>query len=111
MRPKLHRYCARMIGSAVDGEDVVQDVLIRAVSAQAGGVQIDNFEGWLFRVAHNACLDFLRARARTKVVQLTDDMQAASDDEPQPDLAVVSFRTFLELPVLQRCAVILKDVL
>jgi RNA polymerase sigma-70 factor (ECF subfamily) len=25
MRPKLHRYCARMVGSAIDGEDVVPD--------------------------------------------------------------------------------------
>jgi RNA polymerase sigma-70 factor (ECF subfamily) len=111
MRPKLHRYCARMTGSAVDGEDVVQEVLITAVGARSGGARIDNFEGWFFRVAHNASLDFLRARARTNVVQLTDDMQTARRDDPQPDVAAVSFRTFLELPVLQRCAVVLKDVL
>jgi RNA polymerase sigma-70 factor (ECF subfamily) len=110
MRPKLHRYCARMTGSTVDGEDVVQEVLIKAVGARSGGTRIDNLEGWLFRVAHNASLDFLRARARTNVVQLTDDMQA-TPEEPQPDVAAVSFRTFLELPVLQRCAVVLKDVL
>jgi len=108
MRPKLHRYCARVTGSAVDGEDVVQEVLIKAVRARSGG--IDNFEGWLFRVAHNASLDFLRARARSNVVQFSDDMNVVSDD-PQPDVAAVSFRTFLELPVLQRCAVVLKDVL
>ena len=28
LRPRLHRYCARMLGSAIDGEDVVQDALI-----------------------------------------------------------------------------------
>ena len=31
MRPRLHRYCARMVGSVIDGEDVVQDALIKAV--------------------------------------------------------------------------------
>src|SRR5712671_4951118 len=31
MRPKLHRYCARMVGSVIDGEDVLQDALIKAV--------------------------------------------------------------------------------
>jgi RNA polymerase sigma-70 factor (ECF subfamily) len=30
MRPRLHRYCARMVGSAFDGEDVVQDALAKA---------------------------------------------------------------------------------
>jgi len=33
MRPKLHRYCARMVGSAIDGEDVLQDALVKAVES------------------------------------------------------------------------------
>jgi RNA polymerase sigma-70 factor (ECF subfamily) len=110
MRPKLHRYCARMTGSAVDGEDVVQEVLIKALSAQPANGEIDNLAGWLFRIAHNASLDFLRARARNKVIPFSDDAESSTDD-PDPDIAALSFRTFLELPVLQRCTVILKDVL
>ena len=35
MRPKLHRYCARMVGSVIDGEDVLQDALIKAVESFA----------------------------------------------------------------------------
>jgi len=35
MRPKLHRYCSRMVGSVIDGEDVLQDAMIKAVEAQA----------------------------------------------------------------------------
>lgn len=110
MRPRLHRYCARMTGSAIDGEDVVQEVLIKALDARSSIAAIDNIEGWLFRIAHNASLDFLRARARNNTVALTDDMEFASD-EADLDIAAVGFRTFLELPVQQRCAVILKDVL
>ncbi len=110
MRPKLHRYCARMTGSAVDGEDVVQEVLIKALRARSTVAEIDNVEGWLFRIAHNASLDFLRARARSNMVPFIDETEFVSDD-PDPDIAAVSFRTFLELPVLQRCAVVLKDVL
>ena len=33
LRPKLHRYCARMTGSAIDGEDVVQEALAKLVRA------------------------------------------------------------------------------
>ena len=59
-RPKLHRYCARMTGSAVDGEDIVQDALMKALAALPSVGVIDNPEGWLFRIAHNTALDFLR---------------------------------------------------
>ena len=65
LRPKLHRYCARMTGSAVDGEDIVQDTLIKALAALPNVGVIDNPEGWLFRIAHNTALDFLRRRARS----------------------------------------------
>jgi RNA polymerase sigma factor (sigma-70 family) len=109
LRPRLHRYCARMTGSAIHGEDVLQDTLVKALHARAQGDAVDNLEGWLFRIAHNASLDFLRARARNTVVPLTEDMEAAPI--PEADIVAIGFRTFLRLPELQRCAVILKDVL
>lgn len=109
LRPRLHRYCSRMTGSAVNGEDVLQDALVKALHARAQGVEVDNLEGWLFRIAHNASLDSLRERARTTVVPLTEDLEAAPI--PQADIVAISFQTFLQLPELQRCAVILKDVL
>jgi len=64
MRPRLHRYCARMVGSVIDGEDVLQDALIKAVEAFASAGPVGNAEGWLFRIAHNTALDFLRRRSR-----------------------------------------------
>jgi RNA polymerase sigma-70 factor (ECF subfamily) len=62
IRPKLHRYCARMTGSILDGEDVVQDALFDAYR------KLDTFDDtrplgpWLFRIAHNRCIDLLRRR-------------------------------------------------
>ena len=109
LRPRLHRYCARMTGSAVHGEDVLQDALVKALHARAEGAAVDNLEGWLFRIAHNASLDFLRDRSRNVVVPLTEDLEAGP--MPEADIVSVGFRTFLRLPELQRCAVILKDVL
>ena len=114
LRPKLHRYCARMTGSAVDGEDIVQDSLIKALAALPHFVVIDNPEGWLFRIAHNTALDFLRRRARGPLLQNDEalDMIAAPDSPDQDDeIAAISLRTFMRLPALQRSAVILKDVL
>jgi RNA polymerase sigma factor (sigma-70 family) len=109
LRPRLHRYCARMTGSTVDGEDVLQDTLIKALSARVEGARVGNLEGWLFRIAHNTSLDLLRRRSRNTVVPLTEDLEAAP--MPEVDIVAVSFQTFLQLPELQRCTVILKDVL
>ena len=109
LRPRLHRYCARMTGSAVTGEDVLQDTLVKALHARAEGAEVDNLEGWLFRIAHNASLDFLRDRSRNTVVSLTEDVEAAP--MPEANIVAISFQTCLRLPELQRCAVILKDVL
>lgn len=93
----------------IDGEDVVQDTLVKTLRARSEAVAVGNLEGWLFRIAHNMCLDLLRRRTRNAVVPLTDLPEAP----PMPDAGVVAigFAAFLRLPELQRCAVILKDVL
>jgi RNA polymerase sigma-70 factor (ECF subfamily) len=114
LRPKLHRYCARMTGSAVDGEDIVQEALMKALAALPSIGVIDNPEGWLFRIAHNTALDFLRRRARGPMMEHDGALEMiAAPDYPDQDheAATMSLRTFMRLPALQRSAVILKDVL
>jgi len=114
LRPKLHRYCARMTGSVIDGEDVLQETLVKAIEAFAGAGPIANPEGWLFRIAHNAALDFLRRRARRETAGLDEDAEMIVDPaNPVADrqIAATSLRTFMRLPVAQRSSVILMDVL
>lgn len=93
LRPRLHRYCARMTGSSVDGEDVLQDTLIKALRARTEGTIVENLEAWLFRIAHNTSLDFLRQRSRSNVVSLTEDLADAT--MPESDIVAVGFQTFL----------------
>ena len=113
VRPKLHRYCARMTGSVVDGEDVLQDALVKALEAfPTAGVA--NPEAWLFRVAHNAALDFLRRRVRQQQTLSDEDPDMTLDPSMAVDnreIAAASLRTFMRLPVAQRSSVILMDVL
>src|SRR3978361_290781 len=80
LRPKLHRYCARMVGSAIDGEDVVQDALVKAVESFAAAGPIGNPEGWLFRIAHNTALDFLRRRNRQEGVRSGEEVDMIADE-------------------------------
>lgn len=114
LRPKLHRYCARMTGSVIDGEDVVQDALMKAFNAVPHAGLIVNLEGWLFRIAHNAALDFLRRRRRYEVIHSDEELEMiATLVNPVSDreAAAANLRTFLRLPVTQRSCVILMDVL
>jgi len=114
LRPKLHRYCARMTGSVIDGEDVLQEALVKAIEAFAAASPIKNVEAWLFRIAHNAALDFLRARARSdrRLSEEDPDMMVdASNVIADREIAAASLRSFMRLPAAQRSSVILMDVL
>jgi RNA polymerase sigma-70 factor (ECF subfamily) len=101
MRPKLHRYCARMVGSVIDGEDVLQDALIKAVEALATAGPLRSPEAWLFRIAHNTALDFLRRRARQEPLQSGEEVEMIADqfDEiTSRQIAATSLRTFMRCP-------------
>src|SRR3954465_12040038 len=74
LRPRLHRYCARMTGSVVDGEDVVQETMLKAMEGAPAAGPITNPEGWLFRIAHHAALDFLRRRGREETRHSNEDL-------------------------------------
>jgi RNA polymerase sigma-70 factor (ECF subfamily) len=114
LRPKLHRYCARMVGSVIDGEDVVQDALVKAVQSFSTAEPIGNPEGWLFRIAHNTALDFLRRRNRQQAVREGEEVDMIADPADTIEsrqAAAASLRTFMRLPVAQRGSVILADVL
>ena len=112
LRPSLHRYCARMTGSVIDGEDVVQEALFQAYR------KLDTFQEdrplapWLFRIAHNRCIDFLRRRGvreEAEVGALEPDM-VMPVDPPGPALGRAVEHLVLALPPKERASVLLKDV-
>jgi RNA polymerase sigma-70 factor, ECF subfamily len=112
LRPSLHRFCARMTGSAMDGEDVVQDALIEAYRKLDQYDDSRPLKPWLFRIAHNRCIDFLRRKG----VRDEAETAAAGPDAVSPsDTAVVDVGKAVEhliasLPPKERACVLLKDV-
>jgi len=112
LRPSLHRYCSRMTGSVLDGEDVVQDALFHAYR------KLDTFEDgrplepWLFRIAHNQCIDFLRRRR----VRQRAEADAAQPERIEsieaigPGVERAIEHLVLALPPKERASVLLKDV-
>lgn len=118
LRAELHRYAARLVGSVIDGEDVIQDAFANAF-AMVGSMSPDTpLRPWLFRVVHNRAIDVLRQRnARRSVpLEMASDLMdvSAIDAEDaliQQDAVKVALSRFVQLPVPQRSALILKDVL
>lgn len=112
VRPELHRYCARLTGSVIEGEDIVQDALAKAFYALSQAPEVPPLRPWLFRIAHNQAVDFLKSHGR-KLTELRDDLDdvAGFDDKPDPAVVRAALARFLALPLTQRSAVILKDVL
>jgi RNA polymerase sigma-70 factor (ECF subfamily) len=112
LRPELHRYCARLTGSVIEGEDIVQDTLAKAFYALSLSPEMPPLRPWLFRIAHNAAIDFLKSHGR-RFVDMQGDIEGVTgyDDKPDPAIVRAALARFLTLPVTQRSAVILKDVL
>lgn len=112
IRPRLHRYCSRMTGSALDGEDVVQDALFEAYRKLDQYDDSRSLSPWLFRIAHNRCIDFLR---RQQVRDRAETSNAVADFMPSKEPAFLGVRPALEhlvltLPPKERACVLLKDV-
>jgi RNA polymerase sigma-70 factor (ECF subfamily) len=112
VRPELHRYCARLTGSVIEGEDIVQDALAKAFYALSQCPEVPPLRPWLFRIAHNTALDLLKSHGK-KYTDLSAELDDVTSFEDAPDPAIVraALARFVALPVTQRSAVILKDVL
>jgi RNA polymerase sigma factor (sigma-70 family) len=118
LRPELHRYCARLMGSVIDGEDVVQDTFARAYAVLDELKEDPPLRAWLFRIAHNRALDLLRSRAIRAVEPIEAAHEVADPESPDPvevmmrrEAVETAVSRFAELPTMQRSVVILKDVL
>jgi RNA polymerase sigma-70 factor, ECF subfamily len=113
LRPELHRYCARMTGSVFDGEDVVQTAIEKAYYALGQMTDPPQLRPWLFSIAHNAAMDFLKRYERRNVdlVSEVPEPEALEIDVVDSALVEAALTLFVRLSPLQRSALILKDVL
>src|SRR6266481_1044735 len=112
LRPQLHQYCSRMVGSVLDGEDVVQDALFHAYRKLETFDDSRPLKPWLFRIAHNQCIDFLRrreVRRDAEAAAMEPDFVAPADP-PGAILGRAVEHLVLALPPKERACVLLKDV-
>src|SRR5262249_32530141 len=84
----------------------------RAFYALSLQPEVPPLRPWLFRIAHNAAMDFLKSHGR-RLTDVREDVGDLVEVDERPDPAIVraALASFAALPVTPRSAVILKDVL
>ncbi|MEZ5077073.1 MAG: RNA polymerase sigma factor [Solirubrobacterales bacterium] len=111
---RLLGFCRQMLGSTEDAEDVLQEVFVNAYKAMLADEREINLRPWLYRIARNRCLNYLR--------KPTADAQESMDMVPEVDAASTAervhnreeFRQILsdvnKLPETQRTALLLREM-
>jgi RNA polymerase sigma-70 factor (ECF subfamily) len=111
---RIYTLACRMAGSPQDGEDLLQEIFLQAHRKLASFKGDSSLGTWLYRLALNHCLDYVRSR-RAKMGRLTDTLDAEGAMEPvaareTPIARVDLERALQQLPEGCREAFVLHDV-
>jgi len=111
---RLLGFCRQMLGSTEDAEDVLQEVFVNAYKAMLADEREINLRPWLYRIARNRCLNYLRkpkADAQESM-DMVPEVEAASTAEKVHNRE--EFRQILsdvnKLPETQRAALLLREM-
>jgi RNA polymerase sigma-70 factor (ECF subfamily) len=111
-RPAVHGYCRRLTGNVWDGEDLVQDTLLKVFALLGkADVAIENPKSYLIRTATNLWIDRIRRSAREQAALALEQPDLTP---PSPDVAdsrPAAAALFQRLHPQERAAVVMKDVL
>ncbi|AJY74362.1 RNA polymerase sigma factor [Paenibacillus beijingensis] len=109
--PALSKYCLVLTGSRWEGEELVQETCLRALSSRQEAGRHVNEEAYLIRTAKNIWIDRYRKERleQTLLQQLTPPPYA--EDEHLVEVETALMRLLSELSPLQRTVVLLRDVL
>jgi RNA polymerase sigma-70 factor (ECF subfamily) len=88
--PVLKGYCAKLLNNLSDAEDVVQETIIKALTHLKSFKWVGSFKAWLFKIAHNECINKIRDRRWDTVV---------NDDEYLENL-IVDNNEYEDLPAV-----------
>ena len=113
----------RMVGDPEDAADMTQETFIKAYRALSSFRGDSKFSSWLYRIASNVCLDFLRSRSRHPQVSLSTvdeddratfelpDMRQNPEEQLMKKLGMEAVRRGLEqLPEQQRQILVLREL-
>ena len=111
---RVYSLACRMAGSPEEGEDLLQEIFLQAYQKIGGFKGESSIGTWLYRLALNHCLDFVRSR-RAKMAKVTDTLDTDGAMEPlaprdTPVARLDLDRAMRQLPPGCREAFVLHDV-
>ena len=80
LQQQLSKFVHNRVGNPADAEDLLQDILLKAVSRR-GPSEADKLLYWLFAIARNQVTDYYRERARDFPQVSPDDVQLSAEEE------------------------------
>ena len=129
---RIYTTAYRMLGNAEEAEEVVQETCLKVLQNVGKFKQQSSFAAWIFRIAHNVCLDVLRAKKRRGLFQLlvfdptstldhdstsTQVISQAADPGPSPaeqldltEQGQIIVNSLNKLPDQQRAVIVLHDI-
>jgi RNA polymerase sigma-70 factor (ECF subfamily) len=111
-RPALHACCRWLTGNVWDGEDLVQDTLVRVFSLLGkSDTRLENPKAYLIRTATNLWIDRMRRAAREQAALALEQAEPASVSSQEPaDIDSAAGLLFQRLHPQERAAFLMKDV-
>ena len=112
LRPEVHRYCCRLTGNVWDGEDLLQDTLVRVFSLMGkSDAELDNPRAYLVRTATNLWIDRVRRAAREQAALALEQAEPQTQELPLPvDGRPAARALFQTLHPQERAAILMKEV-
>lgn len=110
-RPGLHAYCRQLAGNVWDGEDLVQDTLLRVFGLLGRtDTKLVNPRAYLIRTATNLWIDRVRRSAREQAVLALQQTEASAPAQEHLDVSSAAKALFQFLHPQERAAMVMKDV-
>ena len=111
---QVYTYCLHKLRSREEAEDAVQTTFMNAFRALQRGTVPEHEQAWLFRIAHNECLNRRTSSVRRLRVESPNDLHVLQDAIPAPaggdPLELVSLEDALDrMPRNQRKAILLRE--
>jgi len=110
LRERLHQYCARLTGSTLDGEDVMQEALMESYRKLDTLENTDSLAAWIFRIAHNRAMDLMRRRRPAADAEIAEVPAEEPRVRDEAGVRRAIERLVIYLPAMERACVLLKDV-
>lgn len=82
--PMVYRHCLHMLRNTHEAEDAAQESMLRAFRAY-GRYRGDGVASWLYRIAHNTCLDVLKSARMKRSALLPQEGDEPRDPSPNPE--------------------------